>query len=31
VIAFCREQQRELTLYCNDQIYQTTRMFDQQY
>ena len=31
VIAFCHERGRELALYCNDEIYQTTRMYDGDY
>jgi Cof subfamily protein (haloacid dehalogenase superfamily) len=31
VIAFCRERGCELALYCDDEIYQTTRMYDPDY
>lgn len=31
VIAFCRDRRRELAVYCNDEIYLTTRSHDQDY
>jgi len=31
VIAFCRDQRRELTVYCDDQIYQASQMYDAAY
>jgi Cof subfamily protein (haloacid dehalogenase superfamily) len=31
VIGFCRAQHRELTVYCEDEIYQATQMYDPAY
>jgi len=31
VVAFCRDRRRELTVYCDDQIYQATQAYDPSY